>query len=447
MNYFRNLEAPQIWEKLLDNGKVALLGSGGTGKSYNIRKLVEIAYENEYEVIITASTGIAARNLDSSGRTINSALKYQICANIEEYDNKKYLKYQKLAIKQNRTLLVIDEISMVSKEQLDLIFHILSLRNLTPLILIVGDFLQLVPVVKSGEPNFAFESDHFKEFDIVELTGNKRNSDDAFNIFLNRLRKGIYTHHDKAWLKTYAKSSKEVSEYTILDSRNADVEALNSKILTTLPGDEYYSIGQFVKSKDYENLLKQDEWDKMEEDLKKSIITPHVLSLKVGARVIITKNNSQAGYVNGDTGHIVGIYKGLDDLISEVTIELDNTPMQMTIAPVEFELSHPTDTDKSGKPIKIASYWAIPLKLAWAITTSKSQGMSIKSVMVKPENFFLAAEAYVAFSRCGETLVLDNFDFGYRVKAHPKALAFYENLEKYNSNIKTVSVDELDDIL
>jgi ATP-dependent exoDNAse (exonuclease V) alpha subunit len=133
-------------------------------------------------------------------------------------------------------------------------------------------------------------------------------------------------------------------------------------------------------------------------------------------------------------------------MVSEVTVQLDNSTTRITIGKANFELNHPTDVDSSGKPKSLASYYAIPIKLAWALTTSKSQGMSIRSVKVKPENFFLDAEAYVAFSRCGETLVLDDFNFEKRVKVNKKALNFYKNLEKFNSSIATVSANELDDI-
>lgn len=365
-------------EILKSGANVFLTGEPGAGKTYTISKFVEWLDAQKTDYAITASTGIAASHLD--GSTIHSWSGLGIRRGLKE-EQLQGIKRNSWLVEKIKPIkvLVIDEISMLDAVALTDINNILqTIHNNKKAfggiqIVLVGDFFQLPPVTKYGEERlFAFEAQAWTQADfrICYLTEQHRQADITFLEILSNMRSGTITDEQKELLKSCVMNSKPDTK---LYTHNADVDAINKAELEKLPG----------KEKVY--IMEQGGQDTLIETLKRGCLSPEKLVLKENAVVMFTRNNFNAGYVNGSIGKVVRFNTN-----GPVVKLLSGETVYPEIA--KWSIRNRREGEK-------AYIKQIPLRLAWAITVHKSQGMSLDSALVDLSSTFEFGQGYVAISR------------------------------------------------
>jgi ATP-dependent exoDNAse (exonuclease V) alpha subunit len=374
--------------KLLKAGEnVFLTGSAGAGKTYTLNQYINYLKARKVPVAITASTGIAATHMN--GMTIHTWAGIGIKDFLSDADlkNMKERKYLKEHL-ENAQVLIIDEISMLHAKQLNLVNQVLKYFKESDeafggiQVIVAGDFFQLPPVGKNDERNrdkFCFMSDAWVEakFRVCYLTEQHRQGNDYLNDILNAIRsQSITAEHLQALEQT---RQQEIGEtYTRLYTHNMDVDAINFKHLNAIEADE----------RQFEAVC--DGNDKLIETLKSSVRAPENLTLKKNAKVMFVKNNFDMGYINGSLGEVIGFEEDDDHGILPKVKLTDGTVL--LVAPETWSV----DND-AGKTI--ASFQQIPLRLAWAITIHKSQGMTLEAAEINLAHTFEKGQGYVAISR------------------------------------------------
>lgn len=362
---------------------VFLTGPAGSGKTYVLNRYIDYLRDKKIPVAITASTGIAATHL--GGRTIHSWSGLGIKERIDEISLKKiFYKRQLLNSIVKTKVLIIDEISMLCANQLDAVHQILQSvrRNEEPFggiqTIFCGDFFQLPPVEKVRNPvPFAYSSEIWKRMDlkICYLSEQHRQKDNELMGVLNAIRKGSVTEKTKEILhfhkdKVFPTHIQPVELFT----HNVDVDGMNNRELSKIPGKAYaYNMRAHGRKK-------------LIEFLRKSCLAPERLILKKGARVMFVKNNFEEGYVNGTIGKII-------DFNKETKIPIVRTDRGRDI------VANPASWSIEEEDEVIARIKQIPLRLAWAITVHKSQGMSLDNAEIDLGKSFEYGMGYVALSR------------------------------------------------
>ena len=358
-----------------------ITGAAGSGKTYLLRKYIEYLRTHGIGVGVTASTGIAATHLD--GTTIHSWSGLGIKDLLSEDDLKKLSRkpYLKERFK-NTSVLIIDEISMLSQEQfesLDLICQQLK-KNKSPFggmqIILCGDFFQLPPVGK--EDAFVCESELWQKANlkICYLEEQYRHLDKKFVTLLESVRKNEVVGKPLELLKKTVTRSEEVSDkVTKLYTHNANVDEINTKELEAMPGR---AVSYTMTGYGDEHLMKS---------LKTSCLAGEELTLKKGALVMFLKNNFELGYVNGTMGTVSECNPGENPIV----LTRDGRYITVPLASWEIE-------DELGKTV-LAMVQQYPLRLAWAITVHKSQGMTLESAEIDLSKSFGYGMGYVALSR------------------------------------------------
>lgn len=359
---------------------VFLTGEPGSGKTHTVNQYIAYLRDHRIGVAITASTGIAATHI--GGTTIHSWSGIGIRKELSEFDLAKLQGNAKLVDRVKRaSVLIIDEISMLDANVLSIVNTATkTLREDSRAfgglqIVFVGDFFQLPPVTKNGETaQFAFESTAWAEANPVTcyLSEQHRQEDAHFASILKSIRNGDPTQVDQILMDGGRIIDVEHTT-TRLYSHNIDVDTVNTKRLKMIEGDTH----EFqMASKGNNTLVDQ---------LKRGCISPEVLALKVGALVMFTKNNFEKGFVNGTLGKVAGFGEdGLPLVLTREEREIEVETMEWTI-------------DEQDKIL--ASITQIPLRLAWAITVHKSQGMTLDSAIVDLSTAFEYGQGYVAISR------------------------------------------------
>lgn len=383
---------------VLKSGKnVFLTGSAGAGKTYVLNQYIQYLKEHKVPVAITASTGIAATHMN--GMTIHAwsgigVKDYLNEADLMSLSNRKYLRDKMEAVK----VLIIDEISMLHKRQLDLVNKVLKFFKSNELpfggiqVILAGDFFQLPPVGSDAEPNkekFAFMSEAWKEtqFQCCYLTEQFRQSDNQLNEILNEIRSG-FVSDDSIDLLNQALINKSASSFpTKLYTHNFDVDKENRSQLAALFSETKLFT---ATSKGSDNLV---------EMLKKSVLTDEELKLKIGSKVMFIKNNYDKNYMNGTLGEVTGYSDNGFPLVKVTSGEV------IEAEPEEWKIE-----DEKGKTL--ALFNQVPLRLAWAITVHKSQGMTLDAAEIDLRKTFEKGQGYVALSRLKtlESLVLLGFN-------------------------------------
>ena len=374
--------------KLLKAGEnVFLTGSAGAGKTYTLNQYIQYLKARKVTVAITASTGIAATHMN--GMTIHTWAGIGIKDHLSDDDLKrlKERKYLKEHL-ESAQVLVIDEISMLHAKQLNLVNQVLKYFKETDQafggiqVIVAGDFFQLPPVGKNSEKNrdkFCFMSDAWVEakFRICYLTEQHRQEDAILDQILNAIRaQSLTPQHYQALAST---TSQDIGEtFTRLYTHNMDVDSLNIEHLSRLEG------------KSHEFTANVDGNAKLIETLKSSVRAPEALSLKKHAKVMFVKNNFDMGYINGSLGEVVG-FEDDDEfgLLPKVTLTDGTT---LVVPPETWSVEN-----DEGKVI--ASFQQVPLRLAWAITIHKSQGMTLDAAEINLSHTFEKGQGYVALSR------------------------------------------------
>lgn len=373
---------------LLKSGKnVFLTGQAGSGKTYVINQYVKRLWACGIQVALTASTGIAATHIwwvtihSRSGIWIKELLSDH---DLELLQQKEHLHKQITKAQ----VLIIDEISMLSAATIDAIDTVVKMirRDGRPFgwlqVIFVGDFFQLPPVMKAfpdgseSPKRFAFAAQAWKELDLAlcYLETQYRQRAGTFWSLLQSLRKGTLTEEDFALLRTRMHEPHEGWHPVKLYTHNVDVDRLNMQELDKLQDEAYFF--RAVGTGDQHLVA----------TLRKSLLAPDELVLKVGAKVLFVKNNPQKGYVNWTTGEVVKFdsYDGYPIVLLADGREIKAEPEMWSI---------------ENADTIIASVKQIPLKLAWAITIHKSQGMTLDAAEIDLSKVFEPGQGYVALSR------------------------------------------------
>lgn len=356
---------------------VYLTGKAGTGKSYNIRALTRY-YKH---TVVTATTGIASININ--GETMHSFLCIDINSTLEELKLSDYKnRFSERFKLMNETLyslelLIIDEVSMMNKEQLRMVLY--RIRDFPQVkLLLVGDFPQLPPV--TGRPLYLSKI-FTDKFHCIKLKKNHRQKDDA------KLQKVLYEVRNSCPSKDTLQFLTELEENEVigavkLRSRNSVVEEINHEELAKLNAEPV------VVQRDI--TFRNSKVDKYVLDgLLANIKEPDILTLKVGARVMITRNSKILSVYNGDLATVVSVSP------ESVVLTLDRESRTVALKKIENKLM----VTLGGKKVIAISYKAFTLILAYAITIHKSQGMTLSKVDIDCQGIFDRHMFYTALSR------------------------------------------------
>lgn len=361
---------------------VFLTGEPGAGKSYVVNQYTNWLKQTGIPFAVTASTGIAATHI--GGATIHSWSGIGTRDSLSEYDLDNILSKEYLVkrIKKTATL-IIDEISMLDGNMLDMLDKIFknARGSSQPFggmqVVFVGDFFQLPPIRKnSPDSNYAFESKAWKEasLGICYLSEQYRHDDSLLSELLRSIRSSSIEESHYTLLGGQKDIEYENIEPTRLFTHNANVDQLNLQELQKLPGQKR----QYTMKSTGNKILV--------ETLKRSCLSPEKLILTEETMVMCTKNNFEAGYANGTLGRVIRFEKesGLPVILTSGGKEIIMNPATWSI-------------QDNGKTL--AEVEQIPLRLAWAITIHKSQGMSLDAAEIDLTNTFTFGQGYVALSR------------------------------------------------
>ncbi|CZE47923.1 ATP-dependent DNA helicase [Campylobacter geochelonis] len=399
----------QILE-ILENSNVFLTGGGGVGKSYTTQNIMQHYKDNKKNVVALGSTGISAVNI--GGMTLHSFFCLGICKNIDElrgYDKSKWRK-QKLSdlkkILEKTDLIVIDEISMVSAELFDLVSYRLANSNFKGKLLVVGDFYQLPPVMKKDEEKnrslfystYAFSALSWSnsKFVYIEILKSKRTDDLEFYENLSHIRVGKLNQKTINYILKFISSEIPLNgENTVLFGRNKEADELNKFMLEKLANDTEISQGYYEI---YSSNLPDDRVEKW----LKNLNVVDSFEFKIGAKVIFTTNkysltHEKILFYNGESGTIKDIEKK-DGQIESIIVEKNNGEI-IEVERNSYDLTEIAIESDSLDYTVLASYYQFPIRLAYAITIHKSQGMSIENLVCDLNNIFTDGQLYVALSR------------------------------------------------
>lgn len=397
-------------------GNLFLTGRAGTGKTTMLRRFIAEAGDS---AIVLAPTGVAAMN--AGGQTLHSFFKFP--PRLIEPQDAKRLRTARL-MKTAKTL-IIDEVSMVRADMLDAIDRSLKLNrgSKRPFggirMILAGDLHQLPPVIRGEEIEIMQErygggyffnapAFHEAEFSLLALKHVFRQSDPRFISLLGSLRQGRVTSFEQELLNSLVsqRSAVEASQtHIVLTPNNANAYRINQARLDELAGAEK------VFSAKVHGTFEE-----------KSFPTDGDLALKIGARVMLIKNDPEGRWVNGSLASVVDYNSG------NVIVELNGRHYEIEPAAWEkYRYSLDTKTNKIGREI-VGTFKQVPLRLAYAVTIHKAQGLTLDKVFIDFDSgMFAHGQAYVAFSRASSLdgleisrplrprdLVIDRsaFDFG-----------------------------------
>jgi len=419
MNYLSN-----ILKRVSSHKNVFLTGGAGVGKTTITREIIDSFESDAKKVAKLASTGMAATLIN--GQTLHSFLDLGIASSLDVLEKNGKLEIKKKIKKliSSMSLIVIDEISMVSDALFEMIELRLSQADFNGSLLVVGDFLQLPPVLKGySEVKFAFESEAWKrfEFEKVELTHIYRTDDAEFIELLHHVRFGFVDEGVHNHLNNYIKPLPEdLSQFTFLFGKNISASRHNKMQL------EYIDNELFVKEAQVIKHLKSTKEQEIERFMSDARIERE-LELKIGAPVLFTRNSWN--YFNGERGVIVKI----DD--AHVYVQKSDSKVVKLESVAQSKTAwkeKSVDGKKEMVEEEIFSIYQFPIKLAFAITIHKSQGMSIEDLIIETNEIFAPSQFYVALSRSSNptrlTLIAPKKQWYDLAFVNEKALSFVQNV-------------------
>ncbi|MGH7218003.1 MAG: ATP-dependent DNA helicase [Candidatus Microsaccharimonas sp.] len=370
-------------EIMLSGESVLLTGPAGAGKTFVLNQFIKLAKHDGLKVSVTATTGLAATHL--GGTTIHSWAGIGVSDNLP-HGFAEHIAKGRREIIEKTDVLVIDEISMLHDFRLDMVDEACRLIRKEPdlpfggiQVIMSGDFFQLPPINRgdSRAGSFVVNSNVWQELDpvICYLEEQHRQDDETLIEILNAIRAGdVRRNHAETLLARTEVFPDDLEQLTELHTVNIDVDSMNAAKLQQIEADE---VSYEQTSTGSENYV---------ENLQRSVLAPKVLKLKLGALVMAVKNSTERKYVNGSVGTVVDFEPHTDYPI----VEFQNGK-EVLMSPDTWELR---DGDK-----KRASITQIPLRLAWAITVHKSQGMTLDAARIDLRKAFVEGMGYVALSR------------------------------------------------
>jgi len=392
---------------LQTGANVFLTGEPGSGKTHTVNAYVRWLHERGIEPAITASTGIAATHI--GGMTIHAWSGIGVLRDLSEYDLDRIAGTERVSRRvRNAKILIIDEISMLSADTLSMVDAVCreirgGERAFGGLqVVLVGDFFQLPPITResgmrtravgrNGEldvaprsgAGFAFSSPAWRAANplVCYLDEQHRQEDGEFLGLLSAIRAGEVSMRHREMLDgrridgDVVMDDDATAETTRLYTHNASVDRMNDAALGAIEGKAERFL---MDAKGPDHLI---------DNLKRGCLSPELLLLKEGARVMFTKNDPGARYANGTLGKVVGFQPTAQRY---PVVELLNGE-EVAAEPVEWKM------DDAGKTL--ARITQVPLRLAWAMTVHKSQGMSLDAATVDLSAAFEYGQGYVALSR------------------------------------------------
>lgn len=395
------------------NKSIFLTGKAGTGKTTLLKEIIKTTHKN---TVVVAPTGIAALNAggvtihslfqlpfggfipgNNANNHFNDGVKFETKDTLRRHFKLSALKRQVI---QNMELLIIDEVSMLRSDLMDAIdFMLQSVRKKKVAfggvqVLFIGDLLQLPPVIRDEEwrtlrnyykGKFFFHSHAIQQNPplYIELSKIFRQSDEVFIDLLNNLRNNRITNENLAFLNQYVQPNFDLKTnpgFITLTTHNTKADAINSQSLSDLYG----------KSKQYKAHIVDDFPEKifpLEENLE----------LKIGAQVMFIKNDLSfnKSYFNGK----MGVIKSLSD--DEILVHFPEENKTIEVERYEWQNIR-YSVNQNTKEIEeevLGTFTHYPIKLAWAITVHKSQGLTFDKAALDVSQVFLPGQAYVALSR------------------------------------------------
>lgn len=379
------MKQKEALEILKEGHNVLLTGPAGSGKTFLLNKYIDYLKNKEIGVAVTASTGIAATHL--GGRTIHSwagiGIKDHLSpGEIRALTKRAYLRKQF----EKTSVLIIDEVSMLDANRLDMINSVCQAfkRNSLPFggiqIVMSGDFFQLPPI-SSGqdEINFVYKSEIWLEMGlrVCYLEEQHRQDDRKMSTILKNLRQGEVGDETVRLLRGRLNQRPKTKLKPVkLFTHNIDVDLINNTELAKINAAEF-------------SYQMTDEGEKrLSDSLKKNCLVPEHLVLKRGALVMFVKNkfkDDKVVYVNGTTGVVVSFD--------------DNDYPVVRLSSGEEIVAFPESWTIDDEQKVLAKITQIPLRLAWAITVHKSQGMTLEAAEIDLSRSFGYGMGYVALSR------------------------------------------------
>ena len=387
------------------NANLFLTGKAGTGKTTFLKRLKELSPKR---MIVLAPTGIAAIN--AGGMTIHSFFQLPFSPYVPgtTFGSGEQKRYQFSKLKRNIIrsidLLVIDEISMVRSDLLDAVDSVLRQyrkRHDLPFggvqLLMIGDLQQLAPVVTPQEEHllgqhydtpFFFSSNALKQvgYLTIELKKVYRQQDEQFISLLNQIRENKASEATlQALNQRYVPNFVPPKEgnYIRLTTHNAPAQYINEQQLAALPAQS------FSFTADIEGDFPETSYPA---DFK--------LTLKPGAQVMFIKNDPQHRFYNGMIGEVIGVRTDEDG--SKITVRSKDSGEEFDLEKMEWTNAKYTLNEKTKEIEETVEgkFMQYPLRLAWAITIHKSQGLTFEHAIIDASHSFTHGQTYVALSRC-----------------------------------------------
>lgn len=425
----------QALDILKTGANVFLTGEPGSGKTHVTRAFVSYLKGTRVEVAVTASTGIAATHI--GGRTIHSWSGIGIKSWLSAHDLDALTSNEPVSNRiNNARVLVIDEVSMLSSGTLSMMNAVCKAmrRSEEPFgglqVVFVGDFFQLPPVMSRQQthaqsswtedetPTFAFHSDAWQATQpvVCYLTEQHRQSDPPFSALLSAIRSNaVQEEHVRCLHGRRMQNDTTLSKDALkLYSHNLDVDKINAQELARMSGAaRTFTMSSFGKKAVVASLTR-------------GCLSPEKLDLKIGAKVMFTRNDQKGAFVNGTLGTIIGFDKDTGEPCVKT-----QQGKQVTVSPVEWSVEEGRRT--------IARIVQTPLRLAWAMTVHKSQGMSLDAAVVDLQHAFVEGQGYVALSRVRTLAGLSLLGWNdTALRVHPEVLEADQTFREASSEAERV---------
>lgn len=415
--------------RLMAGSNVFLTGDAGTGKTTVIQEFIKKAEDAGKNVLVTATTGIAAENIGHGALTVHRALEISIKADTYKKEIKDRPDLLRAA-----DILIIDEISMCRFDLFNMVGKIIEFENESRLsdrlmaeedaredvqLVVIGDFCQLPPVITADdrekllpemyglnyarggkyERGYAFMSEYWQRmnFDYIELKEVCRQDNKQFQYVLTNIKNGTNIYKAIKYL-TQNQAPNIMQDAPFLVGRNAKADQINNVWLAGLNPDT---------QKTFEAVICG---DVEESDLKAVGFAPRELTLNIGAKIMITVNDMNRQFVNGTIGTVVDMIGGIEPYVKVRTTaektfllhrykkEIEKQVVEEKEEKITVDGKEKTITKKKLVRKKVGTFEQFPLKLAWAISIHKSQGQTFEKINIDP-TCWEPGQFYVAVSR------------------------------------------------